>query len=444
MRQEVPRPRPRLAAERRDAVLLDRQGRPVVSGEIRFADALGGATPDAYELVMDAHNKAVDLGVKFFFTWNINDAILWTTDDVAGTGLGLFDRQQRVWDVADLPRATLRRDIEQPQTVAILHQWWRSFLRSLTDLLAGKTAATVLPLDQQFVAMLEVALKPLLGEVRTGIFSRYQTDPQFARRLQQWMRRDQQWTFELPAQLATEGINDAARLASYSLLVQLVFYEALRRSFPELAELRPPDALTTAAALAKHLETRFRHARRVSGNYELVLDFGFAEGLALLNDASVDEWRTLLVGIDRYDFTKLPYEVIGLIFQRLLSPEERHRYGQYFTRPTIVDLMHGFCLKDADAVYFDPACGGGTFPVRAYARKQYLRPESTHEQLLSTIWAADIARFAARLTTVNLCKNDIGPRDNFPLVAQHDFFDVVPAHRSWPPLDHSLICRIWE
>lgn len=40
---------------------------------------------------------------------------------------------------------------------------------------------------------------------------------------------------------------------------------------------------------------------------------------------------------------------------------------------------------------------------------------------------------------MNLCKNDIAPRDNFPLVVQSDFFDVVPGHElvATPrPLNH--------
>ena len=442
MRQEKPRPRKGQMPERQDVVLHDRRGRPLISGELRLPDHPEGATPDVHSLVQDAHNKAVDLGVKYFFTWNVNDAIVWTTDDLSHLGLGLMERRYRYYDVTDLGH---RRELDDPVVEEKLKTWWRTFLRDLADILAGRAPAVVLPLDEQFVALLEVALKPVIRAVHQALVGRFIADQGFARQLNRWMIQDQQWTFDTPDKVQTEGLAAAAKLGAYTLMVRLVFYEALRRQFPILASVHIPAGMATARELSAYLEGVFSRAQKESGNYDTVFSFDFADSLALIDDSVVPAWERLISSIDRYDFTALQYEVVGLIFQRLISPEERHKYGQYFTKPTIVDFIHGFCLRDAHAVYYDPATGGGTFPVRAYARKRYLDPEQTHQETLASIWASDIARFATEVATVNLATRELIAADNFPLVTQRDFFDVV-AHQPFielpRPLPHQPPLRV--
>ena len=46
----------------------------------------------------------------------------------------------------------------------------------------------------------------------------------------------------------------------------------------------------------------------------------------------------------------------------------------------------------------DPACGGGTFLVRAYVRKRELAANRKHRDLLSDIYGVDVSQFAAHLT----------------------------------------------
>ncbi len=94
--------------------------------------------------------------------------------------------------------------------------------------------------------------------------------------------------------------------------------------------------------------------------------------MPLLDDIAVESWQELLEDTDKFDFTQISYEVIGQIFENLLSPEERHKFGQHYTRSEIVDLINAFCIRKADAKVLDPSCGGGTFLVRAYQRKKDL------------------------------------------------------------------------
>ena len=47
---------------------------------------------------------------------------------------------------------------------------------------------------------------------------------------------------------------------------------------------------------------------------------------------AVDAWRGMLRGIESVEFREVPSDVVGRIFQKLIGPEESHRYGQHFTR----------------------------------------------------------------------------------------------------------------
>ena len=91
-----------------------------------------------------------------------------------------------------------------------------------------------------------------------------------------------------------------------------------------------------------------------------------------------------------------------------------------------MDLINSFCIQTGDAKVLDPACGGGTFLVRAYARKRVLAESRNHRDLLTDIYGTDISQFAAHLTTMNLATRDLVEDENYPRVGRSDFFDVLP------------------
>jgi hypothetical protein len=126
------------------------------------------------------------------------------------------------------------------------------------------------------------------------------------------------------------------------------------------------------------------------------------------------------------DLSGVGLDVLGGIFERLLSPEERHRFGQHYTNPQLVDLLIGAAVKEREQVVFDPASGGGTFLVRAYERLRNLG-EADHLALLSQLYGNDVSRFAGHLSTVNLAVRQIAREQNYPRVGTHDFFQLNPG-----------------
>ena len=95
----------------------------------------------------------------------------------------------------------------------------------------------------------------------------------------------------------------------------------------------------------------------------------------------------------------------------------------------MVDLINAFCIRSPDDRVLDPACGGGTFLVRAYSRKRTLAqsaggPPLSHEQLLGDIFGVDIGAFPAQLSTINLAVRHLSDEANYPRVARASFFDA--------------------
>jgi type I restriction-modification system DNA methylase subunit len=117
---------------------------------------------------------------------------------------------------------------------------------------------------------------------------------------------------------------------------------------------------------------------------------------------------------------------LGHFFQRLIGSDERHKFGQFYTDENIVDVINAFCIAKADAATLDPACGSGTFLVRAYYRKLYLDKRLTNQELLAGLYGCDINPFPAHLATLNLAARNITIQENYPHVVRKNFFVVGP------------------
>lgn len=408
--------------KRRDLTIIDRDGKPAITGEVKLPYNPDGGSPYNEAVVSDAHNKAARVGAPYFLTWNVNRIVLWRTDDA---GKPLFERHiyedafTQVRDEADLVEASVQ--------VAIRRGLLR-FLERASQAYDGTLPLAKRPLDEFFITVLEAALERPITVTQQAITRDYLNVGTFKARLDQWMRDTQQWYLSDDDLVRRDNLERAAKFSCYVLVNKIVFYQALRKRFSSLPMLRIPARVTALGELQKLFAKYFTRAKAVTRDYETVFDGDFGDTLPFLSDLVVSAWRDLLKSVDQFDFTQINYDIIGPIFERLISPEERHRYGQHYTKPEIVDLINAFCIRQHDAAVLDPACGGGTFVVRAYNRKRYLAHkagiEVSHEALLGQLYGVDISAYAAHLTTINLATRDLIDERNYPLVAQSDFFDV--------------------
>ncbi|MDP2418406.1 MAG: N-6 DNA methylase [Hydrogenophaga sp.] len=409
--------------KRRDLTLIDRNGEAIMTGEVKLPDAPDGGSPYRAEVVKDAQQKALRAGVKFFFTWNVNECVLWET---ATAGAGLKDRAYERWTVAAL---TNRAQLEAAPVQAKIHEWLVVFLHEAARILkSGKVGGGRTP-DVKFVEALEAALTVPIRHTHEALSKRYVSNHSFKRDLDQWMV-SLGWTVVSDADGLHSLLERAAKFGCYLFVNKLVFHEALLKKYGKtMAPLNAPPEITTGNDLQMRLQHFFAEAKQVTGDYETIFgddpkDMG--RRIPFYADAAVQGWRGLIDQIHEFDFSKLDYEVVGSIFERLIGPEERHKYGQFYTRVEVVDLINSFCIRTGDATVLDPACGGGTFLVRAYARKKVLAENRNHRDLLTDIYGTDISQFAAHLTTMNLATRDLVEDENYPRVGRSDFFNVLP------------------
>jgi len=177
------------------------------------------------------------------------------------------------------------------------------------------------------------------------------------------------------------------------------------------------------ASIDQRLKEHFEQARRI--DWQAVFEPDFTDAVPIPPSAG-EELASLIDDLNRFNFSTMPTDVVGRVFEQLIPPEERHDLGQYFTREDLVDLIVAFCVRSRQDFVLDPTCGSGTFLVRAYDRLKFFG-ERDHRKLLSQLWGIDIAHFPAELATINLYRQDLSDYNNFPRIDTHDFFEVKPG-----------------
>ncbi len=411
--------RGRGSRKRRDLTLLDRNNKPIFTGEVKMPGTRDGRSPLNESVVVDAHDKANAIGVEYFFTWNVNDCILWNTFE---KGKSITERHIEFLKALPSPIAKAD-DVNDPRVAEQIGGFLERLLERCSAILSGDRPIEKLPLDKTFIRVWELAVLPIVHETHAALSRQYISDPAFKRALDKWMVEEQGSIPSKDEAITRENLERAAKFSSYVLANKIVFYQALRRQFADLRPLEISDAIKTADTLGVYLLTAFEHATKVTKDYETVFAGDFGDGLPLLSANAVDFWRDLLADTSKFDFTEIPYDVVGHIFENLLSPEERHKFGQHYTRSEIVDLINAFCIRKADAKVMDPSCGGGTFLVRAYQRKKDLSGgKLSHEKIIGQLYGTDISAYPVHLTTMNLATRDLKEGANYPLVARRDFF----------------------
>lgn len=284
----------------------------------------------------------------------------------------------------------------------------------------------VIPDADFFVERLTRSVNTLKPLVSQALQTELIVDIAFAKELEQWAGPQ-----GIPADLRSPAFADAVvRQAIYRLLGKIIFYQSLRRTAPQLPEINLQNADTSE--VMPRLLRCFAEAHKI--DYHAVFREDVLDRLPFPSTAS-NELRDLVDDLNTRDFSHLPQDVIGAVFERLIPPEDRHALGQFFTPEPLVDLIIGFCVKHPDDHVLDPTCGTGTFLIRAYDRLRTQFGVHDHNNLLSQLWGVDIAPFPAELATINLFRQQVGVTGNFPRIVLKDFFEITPGSiQQFPPL----------
>jgi len=379
---------------------------------------------DAYDdnLVSDALLKANVLGSPFFATWNVNKLVLWET---FAEGTSLLDRRLKNYDVTEIKYSS-----ELEKKVYEIKSAIKQFLSDLAEFYEVKVvkkekfAIPKLYPDEIMVYRLRSAVETIYIPMFDALKKKIKENPNFLSEVYDWFVR-QGW-------IITGGDEDfekVARQAAYLLINKILFYNVLRSRNPILKPLNLKHVVHGKEA-EKELKIYFQSG--ASMGYGVIFASDFLEKV-MIPDEALPTLKSIINELNKYDFSKIGYDIIGKIFEKLIPEDERHTLGQYFTRSDVVDLIIGFCIKNANNVVLDPACGSGTFLVRAYERKKHLAKRQgvtkDHDDLLKEIWGVDISKFPATLAVMNLIIRDLEAEENIPKILCRDFFSLEPGKK---------------
>ncbi len=409
-------------AHRKDLRFYGENGRILLTGEVKLPGIISAFDS---KLVKDAHDKAEHAGVQFFFTWDVNTFVLW---DRSLWDQSLLERRVKVWSLRlNLGSA---QQVARPETLAHIEQrFLPDLIRDLSDIVSGQRRDWALAPDDVFLWSLESHLEWPVRLLQQHLYEKSNAETAFKGRLQEWMAASDLQVRSGQPEEWHKSLETAARSLAYIWTNRLIFYKALRARFPELPKLELGPSVTTPPQALRRLDELFQKAQDRSGDYESLLfphTHDWANELVFQPDGAVDAWRAFLRGIESVDFREVSTDIVGLIFQKLISPETRHRYGQHFTGADPVDLINSFCIRTADATVLDPACGSGSFLVRAYYRKRALNERRSHVAMLGDIFGCDISLYPAHLATLNLAAREINDEANYPRIDRRDFLKLKP------------------
>jgi len=408
------------------------RGRLALCGEVKLPGTAQGRSPFDAALMKDAYEKATNENCRYFFTWNVEH-------------LALFDR--KLWDAETMHERCVGQwklglelnnpaDVSRAEVIAkVRDNFLPKFFGDFADLWLERKPDLALPPQDFYITVLETHLSGPMGpvrELRDYLSLESEQNRPFDSRLREWMTAEQQWNFDRndPASWR-EVVDRAARSMVYVLSNRILFYQAvrLRNRLPEL-EI-PARAKKDPRKALRYLHDRFQEAVDKTGDYESVFfpngDDDWSALIALSGVNSLEAWDKTIRAIGLFEFKEIPTDILGHIFQKLISPEERHKFGQHYTEETIVDVINAFCIRRGDDAVFDPSCGSGSFLVRAYYRKFQLDKRLTNQERLEGIYGCDINPFPAHLATLNLAARNIANEENYPRIAHRNFFTVAPG-----------------
>jgi type I restriction-modification system DNA methylase subunit len=374
---------------------------------------------DEEQLREPARKKATSRGAKYFGVTNFQELIWFNTEKANG----MKPLEEQIVDKYHLSSLEDIGQLENSKYKETIQKQLEDFLTQLLLISTGKAPEPKIAIDELLIYRLHTKIDRLSKYYTVIIEDKCHKDQIFSNQLKKWFN-DQGWDFAWQRSY----FDKAARQTAYLLTNKILFYDLLQnKRQAQLDPLEIPVSLTKGAFLQSTLEGYFKQVLKI--DYDTVYTTDFIDAVAFPEEeAVVKEIKELVTALHQYDFSKLPYEIIGSIFQRLIPQDERHVLGQYFTNTDVVDVILKFCLQHETDKVLDPSCGAGTFLVRAYQHKKLMNQFLTHEQILDTLWGDDIAKFPAHLATINLATKDLSVDKNYPNILREDFFQLLSTN----------------
>jgi type I restriction-modification system DNA methylase subunit len=379
-----------------ECILIVEAKRPSDTGEGRR-----NIDPYSPKVIRQAHDYASQVGSPYFATFNGDRLVLFRTFE---EGVPLLQRSTKSYDISGLEKFsdTILDEIER------LEEGERKW-----DSLDDAFIQRVKSLHEKVSPQMQRSVGEYLGE-----------DEDFRNRFVQWMSEQGTDFDDLGEDEREEELENFAEQATYLLINKIIFYKILENS-----EVYSDDVRPLAVSINRVREDLKEYFDEVVERVDFEAIFEHDDIYSEIPLDNVNQRiREFIIELEDEDLTRFNSDVVGRIYEGVIPPERRHDMGEYYTPPSICDLITRLTIDDPHDTVFDPACGSGGFLVSAYNRKKELFAESTgtHSTVLDELYGVDINRFPAHLTAINLAIQNLSEYTDNVNVEVNDFFDVTP------------------
>ena len=280
--------------------------------------------PDHPERLEKTLEKANVLNPIYFVTSDLRDTILWRTPKM-GTSISREYRLKSYSTIQQIP--TVPNKVMNPSIEALLKQRVEEILQDLETLSEVGHLYSVSIDASFFVHRLHQAVEKMAPLLKKSLSTQVYLKPQFKKSIYTWAVKQGIANYE-----EEEFLESLSRQIVYKLLGKIIFYESLRRYLKDLPE--PDFSSLDPSLILKKLAECFEKARHI--DYQAIFEEEIIDHVPHPEDALL-ELQSLLDDLHRYNFSHMPQDVVGKVFERLIPYEERHALGQYFTREDLYE-----------------------------------------------------------------------------------------------------------
>jgi len=331
-----------------------------------------------------------------------------------------------------MPWVSSIRDYKHIKTHREARENLKKFLLNLKEILEGKT----LDLSKEVIDTIKKLIEEGSSRGIIQFEDLYRSNAKVRKLVESWFSER---GFKKPR--STNELRNLLKLLLkeqiYTFTMKILFYLVLQSIDTDMAtklqeSIKPIEEIKDPEFFKRIANMLFNYAIERTGDFEEIFGVNTVDKLPFA-EASLPQLKEIVRYLNQIRWSDISVDVIGRIFEGLIYEERRHLLGQHYTDTKIVDLiLTGVFKKDGiPDKLLDPACGSGTFLVRAlnYWKIMY----STELAKLKTpiyeyVEGIDIDRLASMLAKINLYIQALEKIEEgykyIPKIYHGDFFKV--------------------
>ncbi len=331
-----------------------------------------------------------------------------------------------------MPWVSSIRDYKHIRTHREARENLKRFLLNLKEILEGKT----LDLSKEVIDTIKKLIEEGASRGIMQFENLYKRDSEVRKLVDSW--------FGERGSKKPRNTNEFRKLLRlllkeqiYTFTMKLLFYLVLQSIDTDMAaklqeSIKPIEEAEDPEFFKKIANILFSYAIERTGDFEEIFGVNTVDRLPFV-EASLPQLKEIVRYLNQIRWSDISIDVIGRIFEGLIYEERRHLLGQHYTDTKIVDLiLTGVFRKDGkpDSL-LDPACGSGTFLVRAlnYWKIMYgTELSKLKTPIYEYVEGIDIDRLASMLAKINLYIQALDKiKEGYryiPKVHHNDFFKI--------------------